>query len=40
MMGRKVMLGFKFILHKVERPKDQGNVNAWKMNIQCTIDNV
>lgn len=26
----KVMLGFKFILSKVEGPREKGNVNAWK----------
>jgi hypothetical protein len=30
MSERKVILGFKFILSEVEKPRDEGNVNAQK----------
>lgn len=40
MIGRKAILRFKFILQKPNEPKDQGDVNEWKIEIKCNMNNV
>jgi hypothetical protein len=30
MNGRKIILGFKFTLHKIKAPRDHGHVNGEK----------
>jgi hypothetical protein len=37
MIGRKAILRFKFILQKPNEPKDQGDVNEWKIEIKCNM---
>jgi hypothetical protein len=40
MIERKTIKRFKFTLHNIEGPSDHGNVNGYKINIKCIMDNV